>query len=331
MNHDTREMLAFLAKQKRERFIWEGRIDGRRYLAREFPTDLPLRVGIQEYPDHRRLVGDNWMHWHDYYEFFVALSGRGEVRVGSSVFPFSSGDLVIVDPLKIHGVTRMETSHTALVVHFPAATIAPTESPVDRKFLDAWQGRPERALPRLAAEHPAAGRIHCALLHFCRAWFEQPPSAARLAGLKLHLLELLFHLGSAVSTEASLPREASSVRTHREARLQRALEYVSVHCHRTLPQPEVAKAVGMSTGRFRVFFKETTGWGFGDYLRDLRLERAARLLRESDDSVAEIAHRTGFSDQSHLQRLFKQKHQISPLAYRKHHDAWVEPGEIFKK
>jgi transcriptional regulator GlxA family with amidase domain len=76
----------------------------------------------------------------------------------------------------------------------------------------------------------------------------------------------------------------------------------------------------MSTSRFRIFFKETTGWRFADYVRDLRLERAARLLRESGDSVADVAYQTGFADQSHLQRLFKAKFAISPLAYRKQHE-----------
>ena len=75
----------------------------------------------------------------------------------------------------------------------------------------------------------------------------------------------------------------------------------------------------MSVSRFRAFFKETTGWGFSDYLRELRLERAARLLRESAESVAEVAYETGFADQSHLQRLFKGRYGICPLAYRKQH------------
>ena len=83
-----------------------------------------------------------------------------------------------------------------------------------------------------------------------------------------------------------------------------------------------------------LFFQETTGWGFGDYLRDLRLERAARLLRETTESMAAVAHQTGFADQSHLTRLFKAKHGVSPLHYRKRHlglngDS-TAVGELFK-
>jgi AraC-like DNA-binding protein/mannose-6-phosphate isomerase-like protein (cupin superfamily) len=331
MSPETRELLAFLHRQPKERFIWEGRIDGRRYLARQFPNDLPLRLQLQEYPDHGRLVGDNWMHWHEYYEFFVALSGPGQVRVGAAAFSFDTGDMVIVDPLKVHGVTRMTPEHTALVVHFPGAAVAASGLAADRLFLDAWERRSERLLPRLGATHPAAGAVHGALLRLCRAWFTTPATAARLGALKVHLLELLLGLRGALATTDAPAVEAPATRSQRELRLQRALEYISVHCHRALPQPEVARAAGMSTGRFRAFFKETTGWGFGDYLRDLRLDRAARLLRETDESIANIAQATGFADQSHLQRLFKLKHQISPRAYRQRHLARTVAGELFKK
>jgi AraC-like DNA-binding protein/mannose-6-phosphate isomerase-like protein (cupin superfamily) len=331
MAPNTRELLKFLGAQPKEQFLWQGRIDGRRHLAREFPGDLPLRLQLQEYPDHDRLVGDNWMHWHEYYEFFVALSGPGQVRVGGATFAFDTGDMVIVDPLKVHGVTRMAPTHTALVVHFPGAAVAASGLAADRLFLDAWERRSERLLPRLGAAHPAAGAVHGALLRLCRAWFAMPASAARLGALKVHLLELLLGLRGALATADAASVEAPATRSLRESRLQRALEHISVHSHRALAQPEVARAAGMSTGRFRAFFKETTGWGFGDYLRDLRLERAARLLRETDESIANIAHATGFADQSHLQRLFKLKHKLSPRRYRQQHPARTVAGELFKK
>jgi hypothetical protein len=54
----------------------------------------------------------------------VALNGPGQVRVGAAAFSFDTGDMVIVDPLKVHGVTRMTPEHTALVVRFPGAAVA---------------------------------------------------------------------------------------------------------------------------------------------------------------------------------------------------------------
>jgi AraC-like DNA-binding protein/mannose-6-phosphate isomerase-like protein (cupin superfamily) len=331
MNAETRDLRSFLALQPHETFVAEGRVDARRYLPREFPEELPLLLSLQRYPGWRQLVGDNWMHWHDYYELFIALSGEGEVVIGNDRFPFTSGDIIIVEPLKIHGVVRMEESHTALVILFHSAAIAARPGPLDRGFLQAWEGRPATALPRLRADHPVAGRVHGAILNLSRAWFSDAGDADRAISLKFHLLEMLFELRRGFSTGGSTVAESAITQSQREERLRKALEFVSAQAHRSLTQPEVARSVGMSTSRFREFFKRTTGWRFGDYLRDLRLDRSARLLRETDFSVAAVAQANGFADQSHLQRLFKAKYGISPLSYRRRHLERMASGEGFKK
>lgn len=319
MNPHKRELLAFLRSQEREPFSVSRRLDSRRRLDRNFPADLPLILSLQSYPGYRQMVGENWMHWHDYYECWVATEGCGEYRCGHHQFPFGPGDLVVVDPLKIHGVLRMEKSHTPLVIFFRAEAVAGAESILDRGFLAAWERRHDRTSPRLKADSAAAGPVFKALLRLAQVWFAQGDGEDRHLTLKLHLLELLMALRRAYLAQGDAGAEPNSLRAEQEGRLSRVLEYVAKHCHSAVPQPEVARIAGMSSSRFRAFFKQTTGWGFADYLRDLRLERAARLLRETDASIAEVAYRTGFADQSHLQRLFKSKHGISPLAYRKRH------------
>lgn len=316
MNLHKRELLAQLAALPHDVFAVAGRLDARRYLAREFPKTLPLLLSLQSYPRYRRMVGETWMHWHDYYELWVATEGSGEFRAGSHTFAFGPGDVVLVDPLKIHGVVRMEKAHAPLVVFFHAEAVAPSGGGVDLGFLSAWDRRPEKVLPRLEADTPATTSVHGALLRLAQTWFAPASAEGRLLALRFHLLELLLQLRRAFIAKGG-ESDSISTRAEREARLGRVLEFVAQRCDGPIAQPEVARVAGMSTSRFRAFFKETTGWGFADYLRDLRLERAARLLRETNESVAEVACATGFSDQSHLQRLFKAKHSVSPLAYRK--------------
>lgn len=319
MSPQQRDLLTYLQSQPRDTFSVSGRIDARRYLAREFPEDLPLLLTLQSYPGYQRMVGENWMHWHDYYELWVATSAGGEYRCGNHQFTFGPGDVVLVDPLKIHGVLRMERGHAPLVLFFRADAVAPSGGGVDLGFLSAWDQRPEKITPCLSAEDAAAVSVHGALLRLTRAWFEGAPGEERALGLKFHLLEVLLHLRRAFQAHGEIAPATQTMRAAREARLARVLEFVAHHGLRDLTQPAVARIAGMSASRFRVFFKETTGWGFADYLRDLRLEHAARRPRESSESVADVAYQSGFADQSHLQRLFKAKHAISPLAYRKQH------------
>ena len=318
MSPQKRELLAYLAALPRDVFSLSRKLDSRRYLARDFPKQLPLVLTAQSYPGYRRMVGENWMHWHDYYELWIACGGGGEYCVGTQTFSFAPGDIVLVDPLKLHGVVRMEKTHAPLVVFFRTEAVAPGGSDIDLQFLSGWDRRPEKTNPKIDGDAAAAAGVQGALLRLAQAWFAPASAEGRQLALRFHLLDLLMQLRRAFDAPGGTP-EAMPARAEREARLGRVLEFLAQRCHGHVSQLEAARVASMSTSRFRVFFKETTGWGFGDYLRDLRLERAARLLRETSDSVAEVAYRTGFSDQSHLQRLFKAKHATSPLAYRKQH------------
>ncbi|WP_276373799.1 chromate resistance protein ChrB domain-containing protein [Chryseolinea sp. H1M3-3] len=67
----------------------------------------------------------------------------------------------------------------------------------------------------------------------------------------------------------------------------------------------------------REFSKYFDDLSFGDYIRKLRIEKAILLLNDSKHTLAEIAYLTGFSDQSHFNRIFKKYTGKSPALYRK--------------
>lgn len=67
----------------------------------------------------------------------------------------------------------------------------------------------------------------------------------------------------------------------------------------------------------REFSKYFDDLSFGDYIRKLRIEKATTLLTGSQYSLAEIAYLTGFSDQSHFNRIFKKHIGITPSQYRR--------------
>jgi len=67
----------------------------------------------------------------------------------------------------------------------------------------------------------------------------------------------------------------------------------------------------------REFSKYFDNLSFGDYIRKLRIEKSIRLLKNPHYSLAEIAYLTGFSDQSHFNRVFKMHTGKNPSVYRK--------------
>lgn len=67
----------------------------------------------------------------------------------------------------------------------------------------------------------------------------------------------------------------------------------------------------------RAFSKYFDNLSFGEYIRKLRIEKAIELLKQPQYSLTEIAYLTGFSDQSHFNRIFKKHTGVQPSAYRK--------------
>jgi AraC-like DNA-binding protein len=67
----------------------------------------------------------------------------------------------------------------------------------------------------------------------------------------------------------------------------------------------------------REFSKYFSDLSFGEYIRKQRIEKAIELLGNTSNSLAEIAYLTGFSDQSHFNRIFKQHTGQNPSVFRK--------------
>ncbi|WP_437222009.1 helix-turn-helix domain-containing protein [Planctomicrobium sp. SH661] len=80
---------------------------------------------------------------------------------------------------------------------------------------------------------------------------------------------------------------------------------------------ELADMVHLSHSQFDRRFKEVFRQTPQQYILQVRLNAACHALCHTDDSMAEIAVRTGFSDQSHFTRQFRSAMNLTPLAYRK--------------
>ena len=111
-----------------------------------------------------------------------------------------------------------------------------------------------------------------------------------------------------------------AVRENGEARMHplshQAMSYVRTHLTEQLDGESVARELGVSRKTLCTRFKAETGETFASYVRRVRVERARRLLDTTDYDIAQIAYRTGFSSQSHLQTAFKLATGLTPREWR---------------
>ena len=95
---------------------------------------------------------------------------------------------------------------------------------------------------------------------------------------------------------------------------RRVLELIDAHLDARLTVDMLAREVGLSPAHFARAFKETIGRAPHQYLLELRLERARRLLELCGADLSDVAQRMGFADQAHFTRLFKRAYRITPGA-----------------
>jgi AraC-like DNA-binding protein len=80
---------------------------------------------------------------------------------------------------------------------------------------------------------------------------------------------------------------------------------------------ELAREFGLSLSRLQHLFKERTGARLGQWLTELRLQRAAHLLAESNMSVKEVAWAVGYSHSSSFVRAFERVFHQAPGRYQR--------------
>lgn len=100
--------------------------------------------------------------------------------------------------------------------------------------------------------------------------------------------------------------------------VRKAQQYLALHFHDELISLEsVSEVVNLNSSYFSSLFKKSCNKGFFEYLLDLRIAEAKRLLANSESSIGEIAQKVGYRDPKHFSRVFKKACQIKPNDYRK--------------
>ena len=102
-------------------------------------------------------------------------------------------------------------------------------------------------------------------------------------------------------------------------RVLKVKNYINQHYQDEIRLAEVANLAGMSPSAFSRFFKLHTGRNLSDYIIDMRLGYASRMLVDSTHSIAEIGYGCGFNNLSNFNRIFKKKKGCSPSEFRENY------------
>ena len=245
-------------------------------------------------------------HFHREYELTLITKGSGTRLVGDGVQDYVPGDLTLIGPEVPHTYVskRGVNEHEALVVQFRQNFLGRDifRSP---EFIEvaAMLERSARGL-----SFPCDGR----LLNDLVGLPDLDPAFQTLT-----LLQTLVRL--AACTEARplagtvyLPALDMAA----EARIDAMVRLLHAEYVRPLSLVEVAAAAHMTPSSTSRFFRRTMGTTITNYLNSLRVDAACRLLRDTDQSVADIASNCGYANLSNFNRRFREQRGMSPREYR---------------
>ncbi len=109
---------------------------------------------------------------------------------------------------------------------------------------------------------------------------------------------------------------ATPAASFRPRAVRRAIEYMHANLADSVRLEDIAGAVGLSLFHFSRTFRHATGLAPHRYLTQARVERVKALLLESEQSLAAIAEEAGFSDQSHMSKVFGKLAGTTPKHFR---------------
>lgn len=134
--------------------------------------------------------------------------------------------------------------------------------------------------------------------------------AAVLAKGLFSIEETLTHISSALENKRKLSGESQRL-------VRAAMAFIHEHFADTISRHDIAQHVGLSEDHLTSCFRRELGTTPIAYLQRYRINQSKRLLKESGQSITEIASDVGFSDSGYFSRIFHRETGISPEAFRR--------------
>jgi AraC-like DNA-binding protein len=256
----------------------------------------------------------NW-HFHPHYQLFTVLEGKGTRLIGDNIQYFEEGDTVLIGPNmphlwrndKAYFESNSELKTRGIVAYFT------------QEFLDkACINLPEaRNIRRLLADSERG------VFFYGQTQTVINKKLISLVGIKglqsvLQLLDLLDKLS--YSTEFEFITSLGYRNTHKVSeteRMHKVYEFAFQHYKENIKLKDVASSANMSVPAFCRYFKKRAHKTFSNFVAEIRVGHACKILSENDLSIAQICYESGFNTLSNFNKTFKDVKGQTPSEFRR--------------
>jgi len=255
------------------------------------------------------------LHQHPEVQLTLILNSEGRVIVGDFIGTFKPGDIFLIGPNLPH-VFRNDSRYYEEPHEGQAHSVT---------IFFEWQAFGDKFLSL-----PELGNLQEFSKLAERGLFLQEPVRARVSQLIRQMLRkngmdrlivLLKILNILSSNKNMEPLASAGVYSEFDEldgkKLAGIYRFTMNEFHRKINLDEVASLAHMTTNSFCRYFKKRTRKSYIDFLTEIRIGHARKLLQRNDLSISQISLEVGFNNLSNFNRKFREVCSITPTEFRK--------------
>jgi len=248
------------------------------------------------------------MHYHPYHEFFYLISGECNMFFNHNIYKLKAGDLVIIPSGEIH-----KTNYPAIGNH---QRVAISFNDEDLNWIYETLGKDEvkESMTGIVISIPDQRRDYVEGI-ISKLLFESDlPDTLSESFTKILFQELVLFIIRCQKYEKNVIKEIDVD----NSLIQEVATYIFENYDKSIYLDEVASKFHISRSYLSKKFKTITGFGFKEYLVNVRIKQACKYLLETNKSITDIAFLCGFNDSNYFGDAFRHIKGMAPNKFRKY-------------
>lgn len=282
---------------------------------------LPFKIPKTSQESFRLQVDDqkyfyDYLHQHPEVQITMILESEGKLIAGDYIGTFKPGDIFLIGPNLPH-VFRNDAKYykedgagfaRSISVFFEWKAFG--EKFLSMPEMKALQEFTKVAERGIVVKDPVRNRISQLMKRLL--------STSEMD----RLIVLLKILNILSSTHAILPLASTGIYNDLDEldgkKLDAVYRFTMNEYHRKIHLEEVAEVANMTVNSFCRYFKKRTRKSYIDFLTEIRIGQACKLLQQKDLTISQVCFEVGFSNLSNFNRKFREITRITPTEFRRH-------------
>lgn len=247
-------------------------------------------------------------HSHSYCEMYYLMNGSCNIFIKDSTYSIKPGTVVFIPADTMHKTTYTDnTENERIYIEFSDNYISDIYDEYGRTWLDLNLFNTFMLIP--LENRTEFNKI---LSRIAKEQNNNDPFAKCMKKMYFQQLIILLFRYNCIGNLISMPNDKIS-----DLSIDDAMKYIKNNYQYPITLTSLAKLLNLNSSYLSLKFKSINGIGFKEYLNNVRIGHAERLLIETKKSITHIALECGFDSSNYFGDIFRKRNGVSPSEYRK--------------